>query len=147
MDLDYHKFLINNKLNKFSSNKKIYKNIKKDYNDALSSSVYDKVKGYSETNLTFTKKINRSRKIKTNSIFCSFVKMNIRKKFFELVCLHFLKNNKLHKVFNRNRIKTSYSCFHILVCASHKDPFVASDFDRLYLKSYFDFYTSVKSNL
>ena len=35
----------------------------------------------------------------------------------------------------------------VLVCASHKDPIVASNFDRLYLKNYFEFFKSVKSIL
>ena len=37
--------------------------------------------------------------------------------------------------------------FSVLVCASHKEPVVASDFDRSNLKNYFEFLKSAKSIL
>ena len=38
--------MINKRLPKFSSNDKIFKSIKKDYDDALTTSGYDRLKGY-----------------------------------------------------------------------------------------------------
>ena len=38
------------------------------------------------------------------------VKTNIGKIFLKLVDKHFPKSNKLHKIFNRNTLKVSYSC-------------------------------------
>ena len=38
------------------------------------------------------------------------VKTNIAKKFLQLVDKHFPVNHNLHKAFNRNNVKVSYSC-------------------------------------
>ena len=38
-----------------------------------------------------------------------------------------------------------WSIFAVLVCASHKDPIAASDFDRLYLKKIFEFLQNIKT--
>ena len=38
------------------------------------------------------------------------VSTNIEKKFLHLVDKHFPRSNKLHKIFNRNTVKVSYSC-------------------------------------
>ena len=38
------------------------------------------------------------------------VKTNIAKKFLQLVGKHFPVNHNLHKAFNRNNVKVSYSC-------------------------------------
>ena len=40
-----------------------------------------------------------------------------------------------------------FKIFTVLVCASHKEPLVVTNFDRLYLKNYFEFKKSVKSIL
>ena len=39
-----------------------------------------------------------------------YVKTNIAKKFLQLVDKHFPVNHNLHKAFNRNNVKVSYSC-------------------------------------
>ena len=38
------------------------------------------------------------------------VKTNVAQKFLRLIDKHFPKSSKLHKIFNRNSIKVSYSC-------------------------------------
>ena len=38
-----------------------------------------------------------------------------------------------------------WSIFRVLVCASHKEPIVASDFDLLYVKNYFEVLKIVKT--
>ena len=38
------------------------------------------------------------------------VKTNVAKKFLKLLDRHFPKGHKLHKLFNRNNVKVSYSC-------------------------------------
>ena len=38
------------------------------------------------------------------------VKTNIGKSFFHLLVKHFSANNKMHKIFNKNAVKVSYSC-------------------------------------
>ena len=42
--------------------------------------------------------------------FAQAVKTNVAKLFFRLLDKHFAKSHLLHKIFNRNTIKVSYSC-------------------------------------
>ena len=74
--------------------------------------------GYSEK-ITFEKeqftheRRNRGRKTiwySHNSPFSKNVKTNIAKQFLHLLDKHFGRNHKYHKIFNRNNVKTSYSC-------------------------------------
>ena len=53
---------------------------------------------------------NRKRKIIWfNPPFSLDVSTNIGKKFFSLLGKHFPKTHQLHKLFNRNNVKVSYS--------------------------------------
>ena len=45
-----------------------------------------------------------------NPPFSLNVKTNVAKKFLQLIDTHFPTANKLHKTFNRNTVKVSYSC-------------------------------------
>ena len=45
-----------------------------------------------------------------NSPFSKNVKTNIARSFLNLVDTHFPVGHKLHKIFNRNTVKVSYSC-------------------------------------
>ena len=45
-----------------------------------------------------------------NPPFSLNVKTNVAKIFSELIDIHFPPANKLHKIFNRNTVKVSYSC-------------------------------------
>ena len=55
-------------------------------------------------------KANRQRKIIWFNPPCSAnVNTNIAKKFLQLIDTHFPKKNRLHKIFNRNNVKVSYS--------------------------------------
>ena len=45
-----------------------------------------------------------------NPPYSKKVETNIGKRFLSLIDLHFPKSNPLHKIFNRNTIKLSYSC-------------------------------------
>ena len=56
--------MINKRLSRLSSNDKIFNSIKKDYDNALTTSGHDRLKGYDKPNLDFnSKKTRRSRKI------------------------------------------------------------------------------------
>ena len=55
-------------------------------------------------------KMHKQKIIWFNPPFLTNVKMNIGKIFFKLLCKHFLKTNKLYKIFNKNTVKISYSC-------------------------------------
>ena len=65
-----------------------------------------------ETNIQeIDKKKKRKRKIIWyNPPYSMNVKSNIGKTFFKLVKKYFPKKNKLHKIFNKNTLKISYSC-------------------------------------
>ena len=45
-----------------------------------------------------------------NPPFSKNVKTNIARSFLKLIDTHFPIGNKLHKIFNRNTVKVSYSC-------------------------------------
>ena len=83
---------------------------KKEYTEALKNS------GYKNFELKFnpekqTPKQNRKRKIIWfNPPFNKNVSTNIGKQFLNLIKKHFPPENKLHKIFNRNTLKLSYSC-------------------------------------
>ena len=56
---------------------------------------------------------NKNRKrniIWFNPPFSMNVKSNIKKNFLQLIDKHFPRSSKLHKIFNRNTVKVSYSC-------------------------------------
>ena len=57
------------------------------------------------------KKKKRTRKIIWfNPPFSKNVLTNVAKTFLQLVNKHFTRNHALHKIFNRNTLKASYSC-------------------------------------
>ena len=101
---------INERLSKNSSNPEIFDKAKIDYEKALKDS------GYKSVNLTFKKpaeKQNRTRSHKIiwfNAPFKKSVTANVAKQFLNLVDKHFPKTNTLHKIFNRDTVKVSYSC-------------------------------------
>ena len=101
---------INKRLNQNSSNEQIFNSSKKEYEEALKQS------GYKNFDLKYdpekpTPKQNRKRKIIWfNPPFSKNVSTNIGKKFLNLINKHFPPQNKLHKIFNRNTLKLSYSC-------------------------------------
>ena len=54
--------MINNRISKLYSNNKIFNSLKKDYDDALTSSGYDRLKGYNKPNLNSNSKKNKKTK-------------------------------------------------------------------------------------
>ena len=45
-----------------------------------------------------------------NPPFSQAVSTNVVNRFLDLLDKHFPQNNQLHKIFNRNTVKVSYSC-------------------------------------
>ena len=80
------------------------------YSDALKSSGYkDKIRY--DQNQNQRNQRNRPRNIIWfNPPFGQNVEMNVAKSFLQLVDKHFPRSHKLHKIFNRNNLKVSYSC-------------------------------------
>ena len=103
--------MVNHRLSKLSSSKEIYELNKKPYDNALSQSGYEKLKGYNVSTQTKRNKRYRKRKITYfNPPFDNSVKTKIGKEFLKLVKLHFHKDNELRKIFNKGTVKISYSC-------------------------------------
>ena len=100
---------ISQQVNNISSDKATFNNVAPSYNDALSAS------GYKE-NFTFQQDLRPSKKVRQGKIiwfnppYSANVETNIGKTFLKLLDKHFLKTNKLNKIFNRNNVKVSYSC-------------------------------------
>ena len=101
--------MISERINKISSNKKIFDRAAHLYNDALQSSGYkEKLKFNKPTKKT---KRTRSRKIIWfNPPYSNNVKTNVARKFLNIVNKCFPKSHRLHRIFNRNNLKVSYSC-------------------------------------
>ena len=105
---------ISRRISKLSSDQPTFNNAAPTYNDALKNSGFttniesipDK-----EPNPPASQTRNRSRKIIWfNPPYSRNVKANVGQKFFQLIEKHFPASNKLHKIFNRNTLKVSYSC-------------------------------------
>jgi hypothetical protein len=102
---------ISERLSKNSSNEAVFNKSKTTYEEALKTS------GYTNVELKYVpKKIPKGNKNRSRNIiwfnppFNNNVSTNVAKKFLLLVDKHFPKSNQLHKIFNRNNTKVSYSC-------------------------------------
>ena len=106
--------MINSRLSTLSSSKQQFDKNKDYFNKKLQDSGY-------KHDLVFNnvKKVpkNRSRNILWfNPPFNKNVKTNIARLFLNLIDKHFPTNNILHKIFNRNNLKVSYSCMPNMKC-------------------------------
>ena len=99
---------VSRRLSDNSANEEIFNNAKTEYEDALRTSGHT---ANLEFNPNRPKKRNRKRNIIWfNPPFNKNVKTNIGNTFLKLVDKHFPRSSNLHKIFNRNTIKVSYSC-------------------------------------
>eukprot|EP00745_Piridium_sociabile_P013986 TRINITY_DN2060_c0_g1_i4.p1 TRINITY_DN2060_c0_g1~~TRINITY_DN2060_c0_g1_i4.p1 ORF type:complete len:436 (-),score=96.63 TRINITY_DN2060_c0_g1_i4:282-1589(-) len=113
---------INKRLSTLSASKAVFNEAAKDYQQALKSSGHSHKLSYDEQiteQETETKPKNkqesksRGRKrdiIWFNPPYDGTVKTNVGKEFFKILEESFPPNNNLHKIFNRNTVKLSYSC-------------------------------------
>ena len=105
-------FSVNKRLNVLSSNKEVFDQAKEVYQKALIESCFD-YELYFDEDLKNNnpKKNKRKRKVVWyNPPFCRSVKTNLGKEFLRIVSESFPPSHKLHKIFNRNSLKLSYSC-------------------------------------
>ena len=101
----------NDRLCRNSSNAEIFHASKIEYETVLRNSGYKKFDF--KYNLVHKNNNKRSRQrniIWFNPPFSQAVSTNIAKQFLDLSDKHFPQNNQLHKIFNRNTVKVSYSC-------------------------------------
>ena len=103
---------INKRLSEISSDRECFDNAKTMYQEALNKSGYNYNLCYKESHKdTQRSRRNRPRNILWyNPPFSKNVKTNVGKCFLSLIDQHFPKSNPLHKIFNRNTLKLSYSC-------------------------------------
>ena len=103
---------INKRLSEISSDKECFDNAKGVYQEALNKSGYHFNLSFNATpNQTHRTRKNRQRNIIWfNPPYSKNVETNVGKCFLSLIDKHFPKSNPLHKIFNRNTIKLSYSC-------------------------------------
>lgn len=101
---------INQRLINLSYDKTEFNKAKQPYQTALDISGYKEKLKYDIAN-TPNGNRNRGRKIIWfNPPYNMDVHTNIGKKFLQLIRKHFPKTHQLHKIFNTNTIKISYSC-------------------------------------
>ena len=106
---------IEKRISTLSSNKDIFQKASVVYNEALKNSGYKTKINYNEQKSQDINENEKKRKRSRNIIwfnppFSANVRTKIGRKFLNLINKHFPKENKLHKIFNKNSIKVSYSC-------------------------------------
>ena len=102
---------IENCLSNLSSTEILFKESINYYEDNLRQSGYNKKLTYKLTGTNHQKHIKHKRKIIWfNPRFSKNISTNIGKSFLSLLDLHFPKNHIYNSIFNRNKIKVSYSC-------------------------------------
>ena len=98
-----------------SSNRQIFDSVKPEYEEPLKKSGYQASLEYIEAKVdnieNNTNKIQRKRKIIWfNPPLNKSVTTNVGRRFLNLVEKRFPNEHKLHKIFNKNTLKVSYSC-------------------------------------
>ena len=104
---------ISRRLTDISSNQDAFREAAPLYNSALRNSGYAEGLEYLEERDkdSSKKKKNRRRNIIWyNPPFSKTVATNIGQRFLRLIEIHFPAGSRLHKIFNRNTVKVSYSC-------------------------------------
>ena len=101
--------MLSNRLSLLSCNQEEFEKAAPDYQEAMLTSGFAGELEYVKTNGS----AKRSRKrniVWFNPPYSDHVKTNIGKEFLILVAIHFPHHHRLHKIFNKNNIKVSYSC-------------------------------------
>ena len=102
---------INDRLCRNSSNAEIFRASKIEYEAALKNSGYKNIDFKYNLAYKNNNKRNRQRNvIWFNPPFSQVVSTNVAKRFLDLLDKYFPQNNQLHKIFNGNTVKVSYSC-------------------------------------
>jgi len=107
----------------------MFNNTKDPYQQALNNSGYKHILKYDQ-NQQIVNRNRRKRKITWyNPPYSNHVKTNIGQQFMKIIDKHFPKTNPLHKVFNRNTTKISYSCMPNIkqIITNHNRAIIARD--------------------
>ena len=101
---------INKRLSEISSDKECFDNAKNVYQEALNKSGYHYNLSYTPSQTSRPRKTRQRNILWFNPPYSRSVETNVGKCFLSLINKHFPKSNPLHKIFNRNTLKLSYSC-------------------------------------
>ena len=100
------------RLSDLSSKEEIFNNAIPEYEEALRRSGFNEKLKYekSESNRQPEKKKCKREVIWFNPPYSANVKTNIGQEFFRLLQSHFHRDHRYHQIFNKNKVKLSYSC-------------------------------------
>ena len=115
---------VNRRLSRISANENVFKEAIPPYQNALNKSGYDHVLKYDPEKATNNQPKSRKRKIIWyNPPWSANCSTKIGAKFLNLVDTCFPPTHPLHKIFNRNTLKVSYSCMPNMAQAISKHNF------------------------
>lgn len=98
------------RLSRNSANEMIFDANKGDYEEALKKCGHPEKLTYKKEENSNGRRNRRRNIIWFNPPFNKNVETNVAKQFLSLLDRHFPTTNRLHKIFNRNNCKVSYSC-------------------------------------
>ncbi len=101
---------INKRISALSADEQTFHESAPIYQNALRHSNFDHKLDYMKQASQKTRRNRHRNIIWFNPPFSKNVKTNIARNFLCLIDKHFPPNHKLHKIFNRNTVKVSYSC-------------------------------------
>ena len=99
------------RIRRLSKNKSTFDNYAREYFDELAASGHTiECTEHEEPVTTQTKRKRKRDIVYFHPPFCRSVKTKVGRIFRDLVSKHFTPNHILHKIFNKNTLKISYSC-------------------------------------
>ena len=98
------------RLSRNSSNEAIFDANRSDYEEALKKCGYSEKLAYKKEESNDGRRNRRRKIIWFNPPYSRSVETNVAKQFLLLLEKHFPPTHRLHKIFNRNNCKVSYSC-------------------------------------
>ena len=101
---------IEKRISETSSKKDIFDESIKLYEDSLKESGFSEALNYIALTTNKKRKNGKWKIIWFKPPFSKSVKSNIGRIFLRLLSKHFPRNHTMHKIFNRNTVKISYSC-------------------------------------
>ena len=106
--------MVNDRLSTLSSNEEVFNGAKSQYQEALDQSGYKFTLKYEEKNINEMKKKRKRNRHKRQHWFnpphSDNLRTNVGEKFINIVKSEFTEDHVLHKIFNKNTIRLSYSC-------------------------------------
>ena len=102
--------IVNKRISTPSSDRQTFEDAAPVYQNALGHSNFSHKLKYTPHETQRPRRNRQRNVIWFNPPFSKNVKTNIARSFLHLVNTHFPAGHKLHKIFNRNTVKVSYSC-------------------------------------